>query len=52
MMVVTRTALGELSFNFKVIDMVFDYLFSIDLKPMLELSFMPIELALDRQKSF
>ena len=50
MMVVTRTQSGELAFNFKVIDMVFDYLFSIGLKPMLQLSFMPIELALDRRK--
>ncbi len=50
MMVVTRTDTGDLAFNFRTIDMVFDYLFSIGLKPMLQLSFMPIELAQDRQK--
>lgn len=50
MMVVNRTAADELEFNFKTIDMVFDYLFSIGLKPFLQLSFMPIELASDRQK--
>ena len=50
MMVVTRTETGELAFNFRTIDIVFDFLFSIRLKPVLQLSFMPIELALDRQK--
>ena len=50
MMVVDRSAGGALKFNFKTIDMVFDYLFSIRLKPFLQLSFMPIELASDRQK--
>ena len=50
MMVVNRTAAGALELNFKTIDMVFDYLFSIRLKPFLQLSFMPIELAADRQK--
>ena len=50
MMVVNRTAAGALEFNFKTIDIVFDYLFSIGLKPFLQLSFMPIELAADRQK--
>ena len=50
MMVVNRTVSGALELNFKTIDMVFDYLFSIRLKPFLQLSFMPIELAADRQK--
>lgn len=50
MMVVTRTADGKLDFNFHTIDMVFDYLFSIGLKPLIQLSFMPIELAKDRRK--
>ena len=50
MMVVKRTAGGALEFNFKTIDMVFDYLFSVGLKPFLQLSFMPIELASDRRK--
>lgn len=50
MMVVNRTAAGALEFNFKTIDMVFDFLFSIGLKPFLQLSFMPIELAANRQK--
>lgn len=50
MMVVNRTVSGALELNFKTIDMVFDYLFSIRLKPFLQLSFMPIELASDRQK--
>ena len=49
MLVVGRTITGALDFNFKLIDMVFDYLFSIGLKPMLQLSFMPRELASDRQ---
>ena len=50
MMVVNRTVSGTLELNFKTIDMVFDFLFSIGLKPFLQLSFMPIELAADRQK--
>ena len=49
MLVVGRTVDGALDFNFRLIDMVFDYLFSIGLKPMLQLSFMPRELASDSQ---
>lgn len=47
MMVVSRDVDGSLRFSFKMADMVFDYLFSIGLKPVLQLSFMPVELAED-----
>lgn len=50
MMVVSRNDDGSLRFSFKLIDKVFDYLFSIGLKPVLQLSFMPIELAEDTEK--
>lgn len=50
MMVVSRDNSGALHFNFRLIDMVFDYLFSIGLKPVLQLSFMPVELAQDPEK--
>ena len=50
MMVVSRDNYGGLHFNFRLVDMVFDYLFSIGLKPVLQLSFMPSELALDKKK--
>lgn len=50
MMVGTRAVTGELLFNFRTVDMVLDFLFSIGLTPFLELSFMPIELAKDRNK--
>ena len=51
MMVVSRTVTGALKFNFRTVDMVLDFLFSIHLTPFLELSFMPTELAKDRQKT-
>lgn len=50
MLVVSRDNSGTLHFSFRLIDMVFDYLFSIGLKPVLQLSFMPLELALEPQK--
>lgn len=50
MMVVSRYAGGGLRFSFKLVDKVFDYLFSIGLKPVLQLSFMPNELAADTEK--
>ena len=50
MMVVSRNPDGSLRFSFRMVDMVFDYLFSIGLKPVLQLSFMPNELAEDTGK--
>lgn len=50
MMVVSRNPDGSLRFSFRMVDMVFDYLFSIGLKPVLQLSFMPNELAEDAGK--
>ena len=50
MMVVSRNDDGSLRFSFKMVDKVFDYLFSIGLKPVLQLSFMPNELAQDTEK--
>ena len=50
MMVVSRNDDGSLRFSFKMADKVFDYLFSIGLKPILHLSFMPHELAEDTEK--
>lgn len=50
MMVVSRDNSGALHFNFRLVDMVFDYLFSIRLKPVLQLSFMPLALAQDPEK--
>ncbi len=50
MMVVSRDANNELRFDFKLVDMVFDFVFSLGLKPFIQLSFMPIELAQDQNK--
>lgn len=50
MMVVSRDTNDELVFDFKQIDMVFDFLFSLGLKPFIQLSFMPVELAQDKDK--
>lgn len=50
MMTVSRDNDGRLRFNFKLTDKVFDYLFSIGLKPVLVFSFMPRELSQDKEK--
>ena len=50
MMVVNRNPDGSLRLSFRMVDMVFDYLLSIGLKPVLQLSFMPNELAEDTGK--
>lgn len=50
MMVVSRSTDEKLHFHYMMIDMALDFLMSINLKPMIQLSFMPIELASDRSK--
>lgn len=50
MMVVTRVN-GELRFTYTLVDMVLDFLLSIDLKPLIQLSFMPGELAENPNKT-
>ena len=45
--VVRRNAAGHLEFNFDGIDEVYDQLLGMDLRPIVELSFMPAELARD-----
>ena len=50
MMAVSRQSDGTLRFSFQMADKVFDYLFSIGLRPVLHLSFMPQELARDKDR--
>ncbi len=50
MMVVSRTA-GKLSFHYTLVDMALDFLLSIGLKPLIQFSFMPKELAADPSKT-
>lgn len=50
MMVVSRTADQKLHFHYTLVDMALDFLMSIKLKPMIQFSFMPRELASDRRK--
>ncbi len=50
MMVVSRTG-GKLFFHYTLVDMALDFLLSIGLKPMIQLSFMPRELASDPNKT-
>lgn len=50
MMVVSRIN-GELKFRYTLVDMVLDFLLSIGIKPMIQLSFMPGELARDPNKT-
>jgi xylan 1,4-beta-xylosidase len=45
MAVVTRTESGELSFNFQYVDMLFDSLLELDIRPVVELGLMPVALA-------
>lgn len=50
MMVVNRIA-GKLQFHYTLVDMALDFLLSIHLKPLIQLSFMPAELASNPQKT-
>ena len=51
MMVVSRAADGSLQFRFQMIDSALDFLLSIGLKPLIQLSFMPSALASDPGKT-
>lgn len=51
MMVVSRSSDGSLQFRFQMIDSALDFLLSIGLKPLVQLSFMPTALASDRDKT-
>lgn len=48
--VYTEDAHGNPVYNFNLIDQVFDFLVSIDLKPLVQFSFMPETLAADKNK--
>ncbi|MDE7331974.1 MAG: helix-turn-helix domain-containing protein [Lachnospiraceae bacterium] len=50
MMVVNRTG-GKLAFHYTLVDQVIDFLLSIGLKPLIQYSFMPRELASDPAKT-
>ncbi|MCD7884289.1 MAG: helix-turn-helix domain-containing protein [Lachnospiraceae bacterium] len=50
MLVCTRSG-GELHFRFTLVDSALDFLLSIGLKPMIQLSFMPLALASDPDKN-
>ena len=50
MMVVSRTG-GKLTFHYTLVDRVIDFLLSIKLRPLIQLSFMPRELAADPNKT-
>lgn len=50
MMVVSRVN-GTLQFHYTLVDMALDFLLSIGLKPLIQLSFMPRELASDPEKT-
>lgn len=50
MMVVTRVD-GKLTFHYTLLDMALDFLVSIGLKPLIQLSFMPKDLAADPNKT-
>lgn len=50
MLVCQRTDSGQLSFSFVMIDKVIDFLLSINLKPLIQLSFMPEALASEKDK--
>lgn len=51
MHVFNRIGQSEYYYSFAFIDQVLDFLLSIDLKPLIQLSFMPRELAADPQKT-
>lgn len=50
MMVVSRAG-GKLAFHYTLVDQVLDFLLSIGLKPLIQFSFMPRELASDSSKT-
>ncbi len=50
MMVYDEDASGNPIYNFNLVDMVFDFLISINIKPLVQLSFMPSLLASDTKK--
>ena len=45
LMVYTKSPSGKININFSTIDKILDFLLSIQLKPLIQLSFMPKELA-------
>ena len=47
MMIYQEDKLGNVQFNFNYVDSLFDFLLSVNLKPFIELSFMPKDLAKD-----
>lgn len=51
MNVCTRESSGTLRFHYYLVDQVIEFLLSIGLKPMIQLSFMPLALASDPQKN-
>lgn len=51
MMIYHENKDGEVSFNFHYVDRLFDFFKSVNLKPFLELSFMPSELAKYKSKT-
>lgn len=50
MMVYSEKDSGEVRYSFTLIDKVIDFLLSIQLKPLIQLSFMPLQLASDPSK--
>jgi xylan 1,4-beta-xylosidase len=49
--VVTRTASGELAFDFTLVDELYDHILEIGIRPIVELSFMPRVLAADPEQT-
>ena len=51
MMVYTEDEAGRPAYNFRLVDELFDFLLSVNLKPFIELGFMPSALAADQDKT-
>ncbi|MFJ8527445.1 helix-turn-helix domain-containing protein [Bacillus sp. NPDC094106] len=51
MMVYTEDKAGQPTYNFRLVDELFDFLLSVKLKPFIELGFMPSALAADQGKT-
>lgn len=51
MMVCSRASDGSLKFHFQMVDSVIEFLLSLGLKPLMQLSFMPTALASDQDKT-
>lgn len=51
MMVYSEDETGKAKYNFRLVDELFDFLLSINLKPFVELGFMPSALARDQDKT-